>query len=69
MLWLMWERPARLRMANRKGTGMVDACGIGLCEFYSNGGQALGLIVGGTVGAILIALMLRRRRQRRGRKD
>ena len=44
---------------------MVDACRIGLCEFYSTGGQALGLIVGGTVGAILIALMLRRRRGRR----
>lgn len=47
---------------------MVDACRIGLCEIYSTGGGALGLIVGGTVGAILIALLIRRRR-RNGRRD
>ena len=42
---------------------MIDACKIGLCDLYATGGQPFGLIVGGAIGAVLIALLLRRRRR------
>lgn len=48
---------------------MVDACRLGLCDIYSTGGQSFGLIVGGAIGAVLIALLLRHRRRQRRRDD